>query len=62
MAETVILKSDSTLRHQSNLGEEVAEVPFAAGKEFTVLKEWEHAYLIKDEDGKLFNLPKTLVE
>ncbi len=61
MAETVTLKVDTTLKHQSNLGEEVEDVAFEAGKEFTVLKEWESAYLIKDEDGKLFNVAKSLV-
>ena len=61
MAETVTLKADTTLKHQSNLGEEVADVAFEAGKEFAVLKEWESAYLIKDEDGKLFNVAKSLV-
>ena len=62
MAETIRLKQATTLTHQSNLGEEIEEVKFEAGQDLVVLKEWEAAYLVKDADGKLFNVKKELVE
>jgi hypothetical protein len=51
-----------TLRHQPNLGEEVADVEVSAGTELTVLQEWDSHYLAKDGDGKLFNVRKELAE
>jgi hypothetical protein len=50
-----------TLKHQSNLSEDVEEVSFAAGDEVTVLKEWAAHVLVKNDDGKLFNVPKDAV-
>lgn len=62
MPDTVKLKEGVTLRHQSNLGEEIEEIAWEPGSEFTVLKEWASAYLVKDSDGRLFNLKKALTE
>lgn len=62
MPDNITLKEDVTLRHQPNLGEEVAGIELAAGTELTVLQEWEHHYLAKDGDGKLFNVRKDLAE
>jgi hypothetical protein len=59
--DTVTVKADATLKAQANLGEEIEDVEFSAGDELTVLKEWEHHYLVKNDDGKLFNVPKDLV-
>jgi hypothetical protein len=56
------LKQATVLKHQSNLGEGVEEVPFRAGEEITILKEWQTVYLVKNAAGKLFNVPKQLVE
>ena len=50
-----------TLRHQANLGEDVVEVAFEAGAEVTLLKEWERHCLVKDAEGRLFNVPKDAV-
>ena len=61
MPGTVTLRESTTLKHQSNLGEDVAEITFEAGQELTVLKEWQDAYLVRDEDGKLVNLKKEQV-
>jgi hypothetical protein len=55
------MKQAATLKHQANLGEEVAEVELGAGEELVVLKEWKNHYLVKSSDGKLFNVPKSLV-
>jgi|APDOM4702015248_1054824.scaffolds.fasta_scaffold394376_2 hypothetical protein len=50
------------LKHQSNLGEGVAEVAFSAGTPVTILKEWQQSYLVKSAAGQLFNVPKELVQ
>jgi len=56
------LKQATVLKHQSNLGEGVAEVAFRAGEKVTILKEWQQGYLVKNSAGKLFNVPKELVQ
>ena len=56
------LKQATVLKHQSNLGEGVAEVALRAGEEVTILKEWQQRYLVKNSAGKLFNVPKELVQ
>ena len=53
------IKKAITLRHQANLGEEPDDVAFAEGDAVTVLSEWEDRSLCKNEDGWLFNIPKT---
>ena len=53
------INKDVTLKHQSNLGEDVEEVAFASGTEVTILKEWAESYLVKNDDGQLFNVPKA---
>jgi hypothetical protein len=50
-----------TLKHQSNLSEDVEEVSFAPGDAVTVLKEWNDSLLVKNDAGKLFNVPKDAV-
>lgn len=62
MADSIKLKAAAVLKHQANLGEDLAEVEFAAGDELAVLQEWETAWLAKSSDGKLFNVKKELAE
>lgn len=50
-----------TLKHQSNLSEDLEEISLGAGDTVTVLKEWDRFYLVKNDDGKLFNVPKDAV-
>lgn len=57
---TIRMKQAVTLKHQANLGEEVADVELAQGEELTVLKEWKGAWLAKTSDGKLLNVKKEL--
>ncbi len=61
MSDTITIKETITLKHQANLGEEIEDVELAAGQELAVLKEWESAYLVKDDDGKLLNVKKDLI-
>ena len=62
MPDSITLKQDVVFKHQANLGEELEEVELAAGQELDVLQEWEDHYLAKDDDGKLFNVAKDLIE
>ena len=62
MADSIRIKSDVTLKFQSNLGEEVQEVELSGGDELAVLQEWETAWLAKDSDGHLINVKKELAE
>ncbi len=56
------IKQALTLKHQANLGEEVEDVELTAGEAVTVLKTWANSYLIKNDGGLLFNVPKDQVE
>ena len=62
MPDSITIKEDLTLKHQANLGEDVADVELPAGTELQVLQEWERHYLAKDDEGKLFNVLKELAE
>jgi hypothetical protein len=62
VADRIRLKGGVTLRHQANLGEDVAEVAFEAGSELQVLQTWRAAWLVKDEENRLFNVKKELAE
>jgi len=56
------IKKAMTLKHRANIGEEPEDVAFAEGDEVTVLQKWEESCLCKNEDGMLFNIPKTHLE
>jgi hypothetical protein len=62
MADSIVLKKDVSLKHQANLGEDLEEVELSAGQELQVLQEWDHHYLVKSDDGKLFNVAKEFAE
>jgi len=56
------IKQAITLKHQSNLGEDVETVEFKEGQEVVVLQEWADRYLCKNDEGQLFNIPKDAVQ
>jgi hypothetical protein len=62
VADTIRLKQSVTLKYQPNLGEEVADVEMEEGTELQVLQTWENAWLVKDGEGRLFNVKKHLAE
>lgn len=62
MAESIKIKEAVTLKHQPNLGEEVQEIELEGGTELQVLQEWDTAWLVKTEDGRLLNVSKELAE
>ncbi len=62
MADSIRILETVTLKAQANLGEEVEEMEFEAGTELPVLQEWKTGWLVKSEDGKLFNVKKELAQ
>ena len=60
MADSIVLKEAVTLSSQANLGEEIVETEFSEGTELPVLQEFETAWLVKDDDGRLFNVRKEI--
>lgn len=60
LADNVVLKEAVTLSSQANLGEEIIETEFPEGTELPVLQEFEGFWLVKDDDGRLFNVKKEL--
>jgi hypothetical protein len=60
--EMATIKKAITLRHQANLGEDPEDVALSEGDEVTVLHEWEDRSLCKNEDGRLFNIPKAQLD
>jgi len=56
------IKQTITLKHQSNLGEEVDDISFSEGTEVTILKEWDDRFLCKNDEGQLFNIPKESIQ
>jgi hypothetical protein len=55
------IRRDVTLKHRANLGEDVQKIDLAEGDVVTVLKEWARHYLVKDSEGRVFNVEKDLV-
>lgn len=62
MADAIRIKEAVTLKHQANLGEDVEDIELEAGAELTVLQEFDTAWLVKNDDGQLFNVKKELAE
>lgn len=62
MADSIRIKDTVTLKSQANLGEDIEDTEFEAGTELAVLQEFETAWLVKDDDGRLFNVKKELAE
>ncbi len=62
MADTIRIKETVTLKAQANLGEEIEDFELEAGMELAVLQEFKTAWLVKNDDGRLFNVRKELAE
>lgn len=62
MADTIRIRENITLKHQSNLGEEIEDVEFSAGDELAILQEWDEAWLAKNDLGQFFTIKKELAE
>ena len=53
---------DVTLLHRLQKSEEPVDVRLSSGDQIMILREWEHHYLIKISDGKVFNILKEYVD
>jgi len=62
LADTIRIKNALTLKHQANIGEDVADIEFDAGSELQVLQTFETAWLCKDDENRLFNVKKEQAE
>ena len=62
MADAIKIKAACTLFHQPNLGEEVQPIELEAGTELQVLQEWDNAWLVKTDDGRVLNVKKEMAE
>jgi len=56
------ITQDVTLLHRLQKSAEPLEVALAAGDQVSIMKEWEHHYLIRIADGKVFNIKKEYVD
>jgi len=51
-----------TLGHRANTGEDVVRVELAAGAEVTVMSESTALVLVRDAQGRLFNVPREALQ
>ena len=56
------IKEDVTLRFITTKDDDLEEKSFAAGESVEIMETWDEHYLIKDDDGHLFNVQKNFVE
>ncbi len=54
-------KEDMTLRLTSNKDAETESVDFHAGDHVHVTHEWARFYLVRDDNGHYFNVPKDKI-
>ena len=62
VGDKIRIKTSTTLKHRANIGEEAEGVEFDAGAELQILQKWANAWLAKDDDGRLFNVSKSVAE
>ena len=56
------LKQAVTLEHRANTGEEARPIEFEPGAEIQVIEQWERHCLVKDAEGRLFNVPREMID
>ena len=56
------IKEEVTLKFITTKDGDMEEKSFAAGESIEIMESWEGHYLIKDDDGHLFNVQKSFVE
>jgi len=55
-------KNDFVARFRTSLDEDVEETAFVAGDEVRVMAIWKRHYLVKDDEGHFYNIPRELIE
>ena len=53
------IKEDIVLKFITTTDGDIEETNFSAGDEVEVLEEWENHFLIKDDEGKLFETTES---
>jgi hypothetical protein len=56
------IKQNVTLGHAPTKAAGVEDVTIAAGTKVTIVREWKNHYLVKTDEGKLFNVTKEMVD
>jgi len=56
------INADITLKYQTTTDGDVEETSFSSGDEVVVVQTWETHYLIKDDDGHFYNIPKDKID
>ena len=56
------IKEAVTLQFITTKDGDVEEKTFAAGESVEIMETWDDHYLVKDDDGHLFNVQKSFVE
>lgn len=56
------IKESVTLKFITTTDGDMEEKNFAAGESIEIMETWEAHYLIKDDDGHLYNIQKSFVE
>lgn len=56
------VKEAITLKYQTTKDGDMEETSFSNGQSVTVISEWQNHYLIKDDDGHFYNIPKDKVQ
>lgn len=56
------ITQDITLGHQPQKSASAEKISLPAGEEVTIVREFEHHYLVKTGEGKVFNVKKEFVD
>jgi hypothetical protein len=55
-------KSDFVAKFRTTLDEDVEETAFVIGDEVRLMAKWQRHYLVKDDEGHFYNIPREFIE
>ncbi len=53
---------DITLKFVTTKDSDIEETEFSSGDEVEILETWDHHFLIKDDEGHYYNVPKDKLD
>lgn len=56
------VKTAFTAKFQTTKDGDIEETSFGAGDSVTIVQTWDRFYLIKDDNGHYYNVPKANIE
>lgn len=56
------IKEDITAKYQTVKDGDIEETAFSVGDEVTIVQTWSQFFLVKDDEGHFYNLPKDKVD